>query len=170
MEKWDLLDEKGHPLGKTLIRGENLQAGQYHRVVHIWIVDHQRRMLIQKRAENVQWMPGVWAVTGGSAIAGEDSLTAARRELREEMGIPSSPEDMKKAATIRRRNSFCDIWFIRCDVSLSDLNLQKEEVTDARWVSWDQLMKMVETRQFHNYGKEYFQSVHTAVFGFGAME
>lgn len=85
MEQWDLLDENGRRTGRTITRGEPLQRGQYHLVEHIWIVDAKGRILIQQRAPHLRLMPGVWAANSGSAMAGEESESAARRELFEEL-------------------------------------------------------------------------------------
>ena len=63
-------------------------------------------------------MPDTWAVTGGSALAGEDSLTAAARELSEELGIEAAPSELKRLGRLRRRNSLCDLWRLRRDVPL----------------------------------------------------
>ena len=86
MEKWDLLDADGNFTGRTIVRGEPLLPGMYHLVEHIWIVDSKGRLLIQQRNPDLKLMPGVWAANSGSAQAGEDSESAARRELREETG------------------------------------------------------------------------------------
>ncbi len=156
MEKWDLLDSAGRPLGQTLVRGERLRPGQYHLVVHIWVENAQGHLLIQKRAPHLKLMPDTWAVTGGSAVAGEDSVTAAARELLEELGVRARPSDLHLLGRLRRRNSLCDLWLLRRDIPLSALRLQKEEVADARWVSREQLMEMVKSRRFHHYGAPYF--------------
>ena len=87
MEKWDLLDAEGNPTGRTIVRGEPLLPGMYHLVEHIWIVDSKGRLLIQQRNPDLKLMPGVWAANSGSAQAGEESEDAARRELKEELGI-----------------------------------------------------------------------------------
>ena len=165
MEKWDLLDGDGRPLGQTLVRGDKLRPGQYHLVVHIWVEDSKGRLLIQKRAPHLKLMPDTWAVTGGSALAGEDSLTAAARELSEELGIEAAPSDLKLLGRLRRRNSLCDLWRLRRDVPLSALRLQKEEVADARWVSRGQLMEMVKCRRFHHYGSPYFDFLFRSLDG-----
>ena len=57
-------------------------------------------------------MPGEWAATGGAAISGEDSYTAANRELFEELSIKSNKSTLKKILRIKRRNSLLDIWVI----------------------------------------------------------
>lgn len=165
MEKWDLLDASGNPTGRTIVRGERLQAGQYHLVVHIWIVDSRGRLLIQKRSPNLRLMPGMWAATGGSAVSGEISSDAARRELAEELGILTYPNELTYMGRLRRRNSHCDMWLLRSDVDAASLHLQEEEVARAMWVTWDRLMEMVRQRRFHNYGRPYFQWLHRHIYG-----
>ncbi len=160
MEKWDILNANGEFVGKTTLRGKcNLKAGEYHLVVHIWVVSSTGELLIQRRSENKKLMPGEWAATGGAAISGEDSYTAANRELYEELGIPSNKKTLKKLVRIRRRNSLLDIWFIMSDVNANELRLQKDEVAEARWVSRSEFTQMVTNGQFHNYGSDYFDIV-----------
>lgn len=160
MEKWDILNAEGERLGKTTVRGKcNLKPGEYHLVVHIWVISSSGEFLIQRRSENKKLMPGEWAATGGAAISGEDSYTAANRELYEELGIPSNKHTLKKLARIRRRNSLLDVWYVNTDVDQSKLRLQEDEVAEARWVSRDTFKKMIANGEFHNYGKEYFDTV-----------
>lgn len=163
MEKWELLDGEGRPTGRVITRGEPLRAGQYHLVEHIWIVDTKGRMLIQQRAPHLRLMPGVWAVNSGSAIAGEDSESAARRELFEELGIRTNPGELVYGGRMRRRNSFTDLWLLYRDVDSTSLRLQKEEVAATKWVTADELAKMLADRSFHHYGTAYFQFVFRAI-------
>ena len=160
MEKWDILNADGVPTGKTTLRGRcNLKPGEYHLVVHIWVVSSHGEILIQRRSDSKKLMPGEWAATGGAAISGEDSYTAANRELYEELGIPSNKQTLKKLARIKRRNSLLDIWFINTNVECGKLRLQRDEVADACWVSREQLNEMIKKGEYHNYGKEYFDTV-----------
>jgi len=39
MEIWDILDKNGNMTGKTITRGDNLRDGEYHLIVHIWIIN-----------------------------------------------------------------------------------------------------------------------------------
>lgn len=159
-ERWDVLNKDGKPLGRTVFRGENtLRAGEYHLVVHIWVLSSDGNILIQRRSPEKKLMPGEWAATGGAAISGEDSYTAAHRELFEELGIFSTPESMKKLTRIFRRNSLLDVWAITCDCVAEELTLQKSEVAAVKWVTRAQLKRMIEEGRFHNYGREYFQVV-----------
>lgn len=169
-EKWDLYDYEGNRLSKTINRGNFvLKRGEYHLVVHIWIVSRSGAFLIQRRADTKKLMPGEWAATGGAVISGEDSFTAAKRELFEELGIFSNSKTLKKLMRIRRRNSFIDVYVIRKDIHVDDLTLQKSEVATAKWVSKNDLLKMIEDGKFHNYGKEYFDSVFSAIDDFRSV-
>jgi len=39
VELWDVFDENGIPTGKTALRGRSVLApGEYHLVVHIWVI------------------------------------------------------------------------------------------------------------------------------------
>ena len=112
-EKWDIIDENGNLSGKTVLRGNvHLKPGEYHLVVHIWVISPDGKILIQRRSDTKKLMPGEWAATGGAAISGEDSFTAAQRELFEELGISSDRSTLKKALRLKRRNSLLDIWYI----------------------------------------------------------
>lgn len=164
MEQWDLLDSHGNRTGLTVVRGEPLLAGQYHLVVHIWIVDSHGRLLIQKRSPQVQLMPDTWAATGGSAVAGETSAVAAARELAEELGIVTNGE-LQFLGRLRRRNSHCDLWLLRADIDPRTLKLQAEEVARVMWVSYGKLMAMVRQHRFHNYGRTYFRFLHRHIYG-----
>lgn len=159
-EKWDILDSGGNPTGKTTLRGRNFfKPGEYHLVVHIWVISSDGKLLIQKRADTKKLMPGEWAATGGAAISGEDSFTAAKRELFEELGIQSDKSTLKKTVRIKRRNSLLDIWLTICDTPAEELTLQVSEVADAKWVTKDELVEMIENGEFHNYGREYFNLI-----------
>ena len=56
---------------------------------------HDGRVLLGRRAENRDWLPGAWDVFGGHIEPGETEEAALRRELREELGIePLAPARM----------------------------------------------------------------------------
>ena len=159
MELWDVLDQKGNPKGRTIVRGQPLQPGDYHLAVHAWIVDSNGRYLIQRRADHLKLHPGIWATTGGSALAGEDSETAVIRELQEELGITAGKGEMSRLAQIIRSDNLVDLWLLRRDIGLNQLKLQKEEVSTAKFVTGGQLREMIDSGQFYDYGADYLDIV-----------
>ncbi len=100
-EIWDIYDENRNLTGKTIKRAEyinKIKENEYHLVVHIWIKNDNNEWLISKRTPNKHF-PLLWECTGGSALAGEESLTAALREVKEELGITL---DKSRAGFIKR--------------------------------------------------------------------
>ncbi len=159
-EIWDIFNENGVLTGKTTVRGRGfLKPGEYHLVVHIWIMSPDGKFLIQRRSERKKLMPGEWAATGGAAISGESSFSAAKRELFEELGIASNEATLKQIFSLKRRNSFLDVWLIKACPEITPITLQESEVAEAKWVSADQLHQMIKAGEFHNYGKEYFEKL-----------
>ena len=163
LERWDILDDEGNLTGRTMVRGTSMRAGQFHLVVHIWVVDSQGRILLQRRSPRRRLMPGAWAATGGSAVAGENSETAARRELQEELGITTQPGEMVNIGRMRRRNSLVDLWLLKRDVDEKQLSLQTEEVAEVRWVTEQEWRVMIVNGSFHDYGRPYFDLVMSAI-------
>lgn len=160
MEQWDILDKDGNKTGKVIPRQNvRLSSGEYHLVVHIWVVGSDGRVLIQRRSDSKPLMPGEWAATGGAAVSGEDSRNAAQRELKEELGLDVPLEELILIKRMMRKNSFLDIYLVYRDANISDLHLQKEEVACAEWVHRNKLMSMVRKGEYHNYGKEYFNTL-----------
>ncbi|MBO4468264.1 MAG: NUDIX domain-containing protein [Clostridia bacterium] len=160
VELWDVLDANGNPTGRRIVRGTGtLRPGEYHLVVHIWIISADGKILIQRRSDEKKLMPGEWAATGGAAISGESSFEAARRELFEELGIKANKDNLVKLLRLKRKNSFLDVWITTTDTPAEKLVLQKSEVDTAKWIKMPELEGMIENGEFHNYGEHYFDSV-----------
>ena len=88
MEMWDIYSSDGSKTGEIIERKKGaLKKGQFHLVVHIWFIDDKKRVLIQQRSMEVEFLKGKWAITGGCAVAGENEIDAAIRESYEEVGI-----------------------------------------------------------------------------------
>ena len=156
-ERWDLYDARGQRTGRTMARGEDVPAGLYHLAVHIWPRNSRGEFLVQRRAPGVQWKPNLWAVTGGSAIAGEDAQTAARRELHEEIGYDARDGELEQVACLRRTNSFCGVFSLRIDWPAEQFVLQPEEVSAVQWCDSARLMRMIADNALYNYGDAYFR-------------
>lgn len=138
MEIWDLLDKNRQPLGVTHPRGQQfpMPPHTYHLAVSVFTLDMHNRLLLTLRDPNKRKYPGYWEYTGGSGIAGEDSITAARRELLEETGIDASPDDMIFLGAIREPTAFMDCYLVKLAIPGEDvqITLQEGETVDAMWV------------------------------------
>ena len=135
MELWDVLDRDRKPLNRKHVRGTPMKKGEYHLAVFVWIFDRDGRLLLTKRSPEKKAFPNLWAITGGAVQAGETSLHAVIRELREETGIRAEADEFVLADRYLRKSCFCDLYFLKKTVPLEDLVMQEGETCDARWVT-----------------------------------
>lgn len=140
-EMWDVYDRKRQLTGRRHMRGEVMAKGDYHLVVNVWIQNANGEVLLTRRSSN-KGFPNMWECTGGSALAGDDSLATAIREVKEETGLTIEPENGTYLFTEWRESSFCDVWLFKKEFELEDLVLQPSETCDARKVMPKELMQM----------------------------
>ena len=152
-EVWDVYDVNRQLTGRTHLRGQPLAPGDFHLVVHVWVVNSRGEFLITQRSPN-KGHALMWECTGGSAVAGDDSLTAATREVREETGLEVLPENGQCVMSLHRTgvdDNFCDLWLFQQDFCIDDVVLQPGETCGAMWASPDKIRAMVAAEEFINF-------------------
>lgn len=156
MEYWDIYDIDRIKTGKVMIRGNEFIKGDYHLVVHICIFNTKGEMLIQQRQPFKEGWSNLWDITvGGSAIKGDNSQTAAARELLEEIGITYDFTGIRPFLTINFDCGFDDYYLIEKDVDLSELVLQPEEVQAVKWASLNDIYALIDNGKFLPYYKSF---------------
>ena len=171
MEKVDLYDKNRIRTGETMIRGEKREGGYLHVVVHICIINSQGEMLIQRRQPFKKTWGGMWDLSaGGMAAAGEDSCTAAERELFEELGIKFDFSESRPCFTVNFPHGFDDYYIINTDADISSLSLQQEEVADAAWASYEQICRMIDGGDFIPYHKSLLKLIYDMRYGADARK
>lgn len=152
MELWDIYDIDRIKTDRTMVRGEAFKDGDYHLVVHICIFNSKGEMLIQQRQSFKDGWPNMWDISvGGSAVQGDNSQTAAEREVLEELGIKLDLQGVRPHLTINYDTGFDDFYLIEKDIELSELKLQYEEVQNAKWASKEEILEMLEKEEFIPY-------------------
>lgn len=134
MELWDIYDADKKPTGRTMKRNDwCLKDGEYHLTVLGVVGRPDGTFLITKRVMTKAWAPGWWEVSGGAAQAGEDSLDAVKREIKEETGLDVSSFEGGFVFSYTRENPeegdnyFVDIYRFTGDFTEEDLHLQEAE-------------------------------------------
>ena len=142
VERNDIYDENRNLTGRTRPRGETLEPGEFGLVVCVWVYDGRGNILMTRRAPEKSFA-GTWENSGGAAQAGETSLQAVVRELREETGIAAPAEEFEFLSTTREGHFFYDHYCLRADVPLERIVLQQGETDDVRWVSMEEVRGMI---------------------------
>ena len=155
MEYWDLYDSERKPLGRTHLRGDKFEDGEYYVCCEIWVVNSEGKFLTTKRHPDKK-AGNQWEFTGGGTLAGETTVQSAVRELSEETGIFVSENELKLLTTYAHKNYFQDIFLLKKDVDLKDIVLQPDEAVDVKWASDAEIQKMIDSEEFvYSVGKRY---------------
>jgi len=141
-EYWDLYDENRNALGRTIKRGDAFAEGEYYVCCEIWIQNTKGEFLITQRHPDKK-AGGMWEFSGGGVLAGETTKQAAVRELEEEIGISIEEEELNLVEVYKHKNYFMDIFTVKKDIDLQKLTFQPEEVVDAKWVSDEEICRMI---------------------------
>ena len=149
-ELWDIYDINRKKTGKKVERDVyQLKEGEYHLVVTGIIMNSKNEILISKRAGHKKFGL-MWECNCGSALAGETSLEAIIRELKEELGIEFSKKEaifLKELRSDEPPPDFKDLWLFRRDIDIRDITFPDGESIDAKWVTIDEFIKMYENKE-----------------------
>jgi len=155
VEYIDIYDKNRARTGVTVPReGARLGEGQYQLYVTAILQNTDGRYLITRRSLDKGWGAGWWEVTGGSSLAGEDSLQAVVREVGEEVGLDVSgvaPELVYSYENVdpkRGDNYFMDIYRFVFDSDLDRVVLQESEAIDCTLATWEEIEELNEQGVF----------------------
>ena len=156
-EYFDVLDENGNKTGKIKLRSEVHRDGDFHKSVHIWIINNNGEILLQRRCESKDSNPNMLDIScAGHLSAGDDSLSGALRELKEELNLDVNLEDLQFIKTLKQttkptndfiNNEFADMYIIRTNKRIEDMKYQESEISEIFFVSYKQFKDMVNNKQ-----------------------
>lgn len=158
MEVWDIYDAEKKRTGRTMQRNDwHMKPGEYHLTVLGVVAHTDGRFLITKRVMTKAWAPGCWEVSGGAAMAGEESRDAVLREIREETGLDVSDWEGGYLFSYQRENPeegdnyFVDIYRFRGDFTEEELHLQQAETDGYMLASAEEIKALGEEGIFLHY-------------------
>lgn len=127
---------------------------EYHIVVHVWSRSPRGEPLIKKRSPNKHFL-NMCECTGGSALAGEESIDAAIREAREEVGIELDRNTGRLFRSIVKQHhdfpQHTDVWLFSHDCAIEEVVLQKGETCEAMWASGEKIKETTASGEFLGY-------------------
>ena len=163
MELLDVVDENGIPTGETVERSIAHAKGIRHRTSHVWLLRRRSKcveVLLQKRSDNKDSFPGKFDTSSAGHIqAGDEPLESALRELKEELGISATPEQLHFAGTFPisfakefhgkmfRDEEIAFVYIYQEPVNTAELVLQTEEVEEVQWFDLEEVYEQCGKRR-----------------------
>ena len=146
MEKVDIYNKFREKTGDIKGRKE-LENGEYRISTHIWIRNHENKILIEKRSEKEDKFPGMWAQVGGGVKAGDTSKITVFKECKEELGYDVKEENLFYVGSYIRTKDIVDVWMVNQDIDIGVLELQEDEVEEVRLVTFEEFDKMIKGKK-----------------------
>ena len=92
----------------------------------------------------------------GHLTAGDNSVSGATRELKEELNLDVKPSELQFIKTIKRNskytatfinNEFDDLYILRTTKSIEEMKYQEEEISEIFYIPYKEFKNMVNNRQ-----------------------
>ncbi len=155
MEYFDLYDQEGNKTEQIIKRGEKIPEGYFHLIVHIWIINSKGELLLQRRNKKTDEIPYLLSTHAGAVSTGETSLLAAVREVYEEIGLKLEESELNLLHRFQTNapfsRFFSDVYYVYKDVDIKTLKLDKTEVKECVYKSFDEVLELVKNKQFFGY-------------------
>lgn len=158
----DVLNENGIKTGEVLPRSEVHKKGLWHRIIVVAIINEENEILMQQRSYKKDKNAGMWDISvTGHISAGQDSLSAAAREINEEvsvnLGYNVEIKDFRYMFSYRKEErvnenhmdrQFYDFFVLRKkDIKIENIRVQESEVEQIKFVNISELNTMIENKQ-----------------------
>ena len=145
----DIYDENMNHLG-TAMKSQAHREGLWHKAFHCWIISGNK-VWLQLRGKNKNLYPELLDISAAGHLgAGEEAKQAGIREIREEIGLEVSEEQLVKLFTYRlaedtpamKVREFCPTYLLETEKKLSELVMQPEEVDGIYEASVSDMVKL----------------------------
>ncbi len=144
-----IVDENDKPISAMSIK-EAHEKSATHRIVRVMVENPKnKKILLQKRSTQMDTWPDCWDNSAaGHVDAGEDYFTAAKRELREEIGIQTekleelgsyySEDDRGDGIIVKRFNKVYRLFS-----EVDNFNIDKSEVSEVHWFTLEEIKSLL---------------------------
>ncbi|WP_189113413.1 isopentenyl-diphosphate Delta-isomerase [Pilimelia terevasa] len=146
----ELVDPEGRACGTATVQEAHRPPGRLHRAFSIILLDPDGRILLQRRAATKTRFPGRWANTCcGHPGPGEPVVEAARRRLREELGVEAALAEVGRYSYQAEDPASglveCEFDHVLRGALAADAPLHPDpaEIDEVRWAELDAVRRAV---------------------------
>jgi isopentenyldiphosphate isomerase len=166
VEYLEVYDESGAQTHKIYSRKEVHTYGYWHKTIHLWLINNQGELLLQKRALTKDTNPGLWDISvAGHISSGQTVLEALVRETQEEIGYQINPANALFLFQNKNQfqcrdvidNEWQEVYIAKCNRTIAELTFPSEEISALKWMSWKELRNKVNisSAEFVEHSVEY---------------
>ena len=144
MELLDVYDSQGNKTGRIVERGkrdETFGEDEHIAVAIIYIENDEGKFLIQKTSKE---KGGHYSSTGGHIDHGEDAYSTIIREVKEELGIDISSDNVVDLGHICVDFPVRFMFYLKKNIDLNDIVLQESEVESVSYMSTDEIRNVLD--------------------------
>lgn len=149
MEEVVLVNDNNEEIGIAPKETVHTRNTPLHRGFSLFLFNSKGELLLTRRAFTKKTFPGVWTNTVcGHPAPGESAVAAAKRRLKDELGINEKDlKDIKVVAPYRYRfadangvveNEICPVLIAHADIVP---NANKSEIEEWKWVNWNEFLE-----------------------------
>ncbi|MCA9385882.1 NUDIX domain-containing protein [Candidatus Dojkabacteria bacterium] len=142
-----------------------------HAVVHVFIYNPIKGLLVQQRSQNTKTYPLQWHTAGASGHieAGKTPEQTCCVETKEELGLSINQDELIFLGIFQDEayvdgvgvyeRAFIHAYLIMTDVTLRDISIDKNEVSTVKFMRINEVMSELNSDAFSRYinqSKEYY--------------
>lgn len=149
-ELLDLVDKNDKVIGTVWKSEAHRNPKLIHREIAIALFNDRKETLLQRRSMNKQFDPGMWQISAAGHVgAHENPIDAAKREVKEEIGIKCNPIYVKKEY-IKNENQarFFYVYYALVESEVK-IKINRREVIDTVWIKPSKIDKFSVTNNYN---------------------
>jgi len=169
----DVLDTHGIPTGESILKSQAHLEGIFHATVDIWFYTKTGKVLIQQRGKSKKTFPLLWDISvAGHVGAGETIDNGAIREIKEEIGLTVTKNDLQRIGVFKaiRKHSetlidceFHHTYLAELKIPLHQLEKQKSEVNALNLIPISAFETFVTSDKFVPNTSSYYNTIFNAI-------
>jgi len=152
IEHFEIYDQDNQPLHYSKPRNLVHLDGDWHRTVQIFVINQQEQILCNYRSKEKDVFPLFWDLSiGGHITPGESYLSAAVREINEEIGIKIEPHELRfichfsldgyDETTKHIDREHATIFLYKTHFTTADFHFAADEIDAIEYFSFEDIRK-----------------------------
>ena len=158
MEYFPLVDKNDNVIGKI---GSDEHVTDYKQIRFANAILYKgNKIIVPKRTMTKKLYPGCYDYSGGGHVNyGESYLEAIVREMKEELGIDISNENIVEINTYIKEHYIQKVYYLKKDIDKKDIRTQEDEVEYVKWLSKEKINELIENNQFRESNIEGYKCI-----------